>query len=80
MRVIVTEKGQDLRKELFFDKINHQSTVNLAEERSTVGGGIGSARKKTHRGQSVGSDKDPNYHSLLLNSGTPGYGGGSALQ
>lgn len=27
MRVIVTEMGQDLRKELFFDKINEQNQI-----------------------------------------------------
>jgi hypothetical protein len=27
MRVIVTEKGQDLRKEFFFDQINEQNQM-----------------------------------------------------
>ena len=57
MRVIVTEKGQDLRKELFFDKINNQASIQLADDKSVIQG-TNSNRKKTNRGLSLGSEKD----------------------
>ncbi|CDW91695.1 UNKNOWN [Stylonychia lemnae] len=65
MRVIVTEKGQDLRKELFFEKINSQASIQLVDDKS-VNQGATSNRKKTNRGLSLGSEKDhlmnPNFY------------------
>lgn len=51
MRVIVTEKGQDLRKELFFDKINQQNTINVVDDAS-VNQGTG-REKRSVRASSV---------------------------
>ena len=51
MRVIVTEKGQDLRKELFFDKLNQQNTINIADDPS-VNQGTG-REKRSMRASSV---------------------------
>ncbi len=57
MRVIVTEKGQDLRKELFFEKLNTQNPMHIAEDNSVGQGGL-SSRKKTNRGLSLGTERD----------------------